>query len=125
MAPPYTYSKLVRYISTLEYPFSKIIVSIENSTKSELGNSIPCLKIASKERPSRKAIFITARQHPCETVGSYVCEHILKLLTNEDELSLQLLRKFTFFVVPMVNTDGVIHGNSRTNLLGYDLNRSW
>ena len=25
----------------------------------------------------------------------------------------------------MVNVDGVIHGNSRTNLLGYDLNRSW
>jgi hypothetical protein len=25
----------------------------------------------------------------------------------------------------MVNPDGVIHGNSRTNLLGYDVNRSW
>ena len=28
-------------------------------------------------------------------------------------------------MIPMVNVDGVIHGNSRTNLLGYDLNRSW
>lgn len=25
----------------------------------------------------------------------------------------------------MVNPDGVIHGNSRTNLLGYDINRKW
>jgi murein tripeptide amidase MpaA len=25
----------------------------------------------------------------------------------------------------MVNPDGVIHGNSRTNLLGYDVNRKW
>lgn len=25
----------------------------------------------------------------------------------------------------MINPDGVIHGNSRTNLLGYDINRSW
>ncbi len=24
-----------------------------------------------------------------------------------------------------MNVDGVIHGNSRTNLTGYDLNRSW
>jgi murein tripeptide amidase MpaA len=25
----------------------------------------------------------------------------------------------------MVNPDGVIHGNSRTNLLGFDVNRKW
>lgn len=25
----------------------------------------------------------------------------------------------------MVNPDGVIHGNSRTNLLGFDINRKW
>lgn len=25
----------------------------------------------------------------------------------------------------MVNPDGVVHGNSRTNLLGYDVNRKW
>jgi murein tripeptide amidase MpaA len=25
----------------------------------------------------------------------------------------------------MINPDGVIHGNSRTNLMGYDLNRTW
>jgi murein tripeptide amidase MpaA len=28
-------------------------------------------------------------------------------------------------VVPMVNPDGVIHGNSRCNLSGLDLNRQW
>lgn len=25
----------------------------------------------------------------------------------------------------MINPDGVIHGNSRTNLFGYDINRKW
>jgi len=25
----------------------------------------------------------------------------------------------------MVNPDGVIHGNSRTNIKGYDINRLW
>jgi murein tripeptide amidase MpaA len=25
----------------------------------------------------------------------------------------------------MLNPDGVIHGNSRTNMLGYDINRTW
>ena len=25
----------------------------------------------------------------------------------------------------MLNPDGVVHGNSRTNLTGYDINRNW
>jgi murein tripeptide amidase MpaA len=37
----------------------------------------------------------------------------------------ELCETFTFFIFPMVNPDGVIHGNSRTNLMGYDINRSW
>ena len=41
-------------------------------------------------------------------------------------VSYSLFRKmFTVFVIPMLNPDGVIHGNSRTNIQGYDLNRCW
>lgn len=28
-------------------------------------------------------------------------------------------------MIPMLNPDGVIHGNSRTNIKGYDINRLW
>lgn len=38
----------------------------------------------------------------------------------------QVLRKhFLFKVVPMLNPDGVINGNTRVNLAGWDLNRKW
>lgn len=36
-----------------------------------------------------------------------------------------LLETYDIYVIPMVNPDGVIHGNSRTNLCGYDVNREW
>lgn len=28
-------------------------------------------------------------------------------------------------IIPIANPDGVIHGNSRTNIKGYDINRCW
>lgn len=37
----------------------------------------------------------------------------------------KLRDKFIFKLIPMLNPDGVIHGNYRTNLAGYDLNRVW
>jgi murein tripeptide amidase MpaA len=30
-----------------------------------------------------------------------------------------------FFIIPMINVDGVKYGNYRTNLNGVDLNRIW
>ena len=37
----------------------------------------------------------------------------------------ELRKHFVFKIVPMLNPDGVIHGNYRCSLLGCDLNRKW
>jgi murein tripeptide amidase MpaA len=49
-------------------------------------------------------------------------ESFLKLLVHRGT---PLLKEFEFIVIPMVNPDGVIYGNFRTNLAGLDLNRQW
>jgi murein tripeptide amidase MpaA len=36
-----------------------------------------------------------------------------------------LQEQFEFIILPMVNPDGVIHGMSRCNMSGMDLNRQW
>lgn len=36
-----------------------------------------------------------------------------------------LIKNYVFYVVPMVNPDGVVFGHYRTNLAGKDLNRKW
>jgi murein tripeptide amidase MpaA len=44
--------------------------------------------------------------------------------SNTDE-ALQLRSSFVFKIVPMINVDGVIFGNYRCSLSGFDLNRVW
>ena len=37
----------------------------------------------------------------------------------------ELLDNYLIKLIPMINPDGVIIGNSRCNVHGYDLNRQW
>ena len=66
-----------------------------------------------------------ARQHPGETVGSFVMQGVIDFLTSEHPIARHLRREVVFKVIPMVNPDGVIHGHYRTSLSGADLNRRW
>ena len=70
-------------------------------------------------------MYFLARQHPGETTGSFCIEGIVDFLCGESEESKMLREKFVFKIFPMVNVDGVVHGNNRGSVLGVDLNRSW
>jgi len=44
-------------------------------------------------------------------------------MMSNDEDAMSLRDRFVFKIVPMLNPDGVIVGNYRCSLGGYDLNR--
>lgn len=69
--------------------------------------------------------MLTSRVHPGEPQASYMMEGSLKFLLSKTDLAEELLKNFVFKIVPMLNPDGVIHGNYRCSLLGVDLNRKW
>ena len=73
----------------------------------------------------RKAIVIIGRQHPGETVGSYVVQGCIDFLMGNSEEAKKLRENYVFKIVPMMNPDGVLVGNSRTSFAGCDLNRRW
>jgi len=50
---------------------------------------------------------------------------MLKYITSNSEDAIFLRSLFTFYVIPMVNPDGVVLGNSRCSFAGIDLNRAW
>ncbi len=83
------------------------------------------MKVEQSGNPKNKVVVVTARQHPEETCGSVTCEGILEELLSGSSLALELLDSFSFIVLPMLNPDGVLYGNSRCNLAGLDINRQW
>ena len=91
------------------------------------GNDMSLLVVGddSPEHNKRK-IWITARQHPGETMAEWCVEGLLSRLLDEDDgVARQLLQECVFYIVPNMNPDGSIRGHLRTNAAGVNLNREW
>ena len=52
-------------------------------------------------------------------------DSLLNPSDGEKELVRNLKDHFEFYIVPMLNVDGVINGNYRCSLAACDLNRQW
>lgn len=70
-------------------------------------------------------MVLTARVHPGETPSSWMMKGFIDFLTGESNQARYLRDQFIFKLVPMLNPDGVIVGNSRCSLTGRDLNRQY
>ncbi len=66
----------------------------------------------------KKAIIFSARVHPGETGASYMMKGIIDYLVGPTVEARILRDNFIFKIVPMVNPDGVILGNTRCSLVG-------
>ncbi len=57
-----------------------------------------------------------------------ILKYLLPLISSAKTTSgssLDELNNFVFKIIPILNVDGVIHGNSRAGLNGLDPNRCW
>ncbi|AWL12153.1 uncharacterized protein HMF8227_01680 [Saliniradius amylolyticus] len=89
------------------------------------GRDISLLTIGEPDE-GKKAIWVTARQHPGETMAEWLIEGLLeRLLDVDDGVSRTLLDEAVFYVVPNMNPDGSVRGHLRTNAKGVNLNREW
>ncbi|KAL4483318.1 hypothetical protein ABPG72_007960 [Tetrahymena utriculariae] len=126
---PYTYSDLQDDLNKIMNDKEKNQhISKKNMCLTLSGNVCDLLTITStsaKKRGCRKGIVIFARQHPGETGGSYMMKGVIDFLLGNSAEAEFLRDACIFKIVPMVNPDGVIHGNYRCDLAGADLNRRW
>lgn len=129
---PYTYSDLMEYFKKLsENPKRAFHFRRTELCQTLAGNSCDIIRITSSQKDGipledRPIIVISSRVHPGESNSSWMMKGILDFMTDDDNEEAQILREnFVFKIVPMLNPDGVINGNTRVNLAGWDLNRKW
>jgi murein tripeptide amidase MpaA len=91
------------------------------------GRPVHLVKVTDASVPDaeKKAIWVTARQHPAEVGGSWKAEGLLRWILSTDPQATTLRREGILYMVPFMNPDGVWHGNYRVNTVGANLNREW
>ncbi|GLE10376.1 hypothetical protein PINS_up022477 [Pythium insidiosum] len=133
---PYPYTRLQRYLLSLQQnPLRRRVLRRRVLCKTMAGNICDVLTITdfsrqdddsgTRSQDARPGVVLTARVHPGESNSSFVMHGVLDFLTSESLEARYLRHRFVFKVVPMLNPDGVIHGNYRCSLAGTDLNRRY
>ena len=108
-------------------------LKLERLCKSESLLDLPMLTITDSTtgdaelipQQDRPIVYIVSRVHPSESVSSYSVEGLIDRLLDDSLMSKLMRQLFVFKIVPMMNPDGVIIGNFRTNFSGDDLNRRY
>ncbi|WP_031564307.1 M14 family metallopeptidase [Rheinheimera texasensis] len=119
---PYSYERHMDLLSQAQATGLAQLVDLGNT----LDNRDMSLLVIGEPADGKKKIWVTARQHPGETMAEWFVEGLLdRLLDQDDGVARELLNKAVFYVVPNMNPDGSVRGHLRTNAAGVNLNREW
>lgn len=130
---PYTYTDQMKDLNEYQkYENTKYPFFVRKTLCTTLaGNDVDYIIINNNNTSStpggeeKEGAVFFARQHPSETVGSYVMKGMIDFLLGNSDEAVYLRDNFIFKIIPMLNPDGVINGNTRTSFAGCDLNRRW
>ncbi|CAM3494135.1 hypothetical protein GCM10016272_09500 [Psychrobacter glaciei] len=123
---PYSYERHQDLLAAVQ---THPLVTLEHLGETLDKRDLTLVKIGDGDSNSdvnKRNIWITARQHPGETMTEWLVEGLLySLLDSDNATGKQLLDKANFYIVPNMNPDGSVRGHLRTNAVGTNLNREW
>jgi hypothetical protein len=91
--------------------------------RSEQGRDLNMLTIGDPD--SKNMLIVISRQHPPEVTGYLAMKAFVENLSTDSKLAKKFRKKFTTYIIPLMNPDGVDNGHWRHNAGGIDLNRDW
>ena len=123
---PYSYERHQDLLAAVQ---THPLVTLEHLGETLDKHDLTLVKIGngdSNNEVNKRNIWITARQHPGETMAEWLVEGLLYSLLDSDNATAKLLlEKANVYVVPNMNPDGSVRGHLRTNAIGTNLNREW
>ncbi|KAM7348746.1 nna1 carboxypeptidase isoform 7-T7 [Cochliomyia hominivorax] len=128
---PYTYSDLQDYLMEIQKnPIKSKFCKLRLLCRTLAGNNVYYLTVTTPTTNEeimkrKKSVVISARVHPSETPSSWMMKGLMDFITGESCVAKRLRHRFIFKLIPMLNPDGVIVGNTRNSLTGKDLNRQY
>ena len=121
---PFSYMTMQEYLETVN--------ASQWTTKTVLGKStqnrnITLLAITNSSIPNttKKIVYIIGRQHAAETASSHMLNGLIDFLISNNSDARRMRDSFVWYIVPMVNPDGVYLGNTRGTSLLRDPNDDW
>jgi len=119
---PYSYERHQDFISAAQMSFDCELRHIGFT----LDKRDMSLLVIGEEAEGKNKIWVTARQHPGESMAEWLAEGLVRRLLDEDDgVAKQLLEDNVFYIIPNMNPDGSARGHLRTNAVGTNLNREW
>ncbi|RNF23783.1 metallo-peptidase, Clan MC, Family M14 [Trypanosoma conorhini] len=73
----------------------------------------------------KKVVLVSGRVHPGEVTASHGIHGVISFLLSRDPHAALVREYFIFYIVPMLNPDGVARGHSRLDQNGFNLNRCY
>jgi len=122
--PPYSYERHLNLIAKCDACPNANVITLGQTLD---GREMECVQIGKGE----KVCWIIHRQHPGENMAEFYAEGLLERLLGlnhdyaVDGRVKDLLKEYTFYIVPNMNPDGSVRGHLRTNAQGQNLNREW
>ncbi|WP_168171429.1 M14 family metallopeptidase [Lacimicrobium sp. SS2-24] len=74
---------------------------------------------------SNPLVVLLGRAHPPEVTGAIGLKYFTSTLLSDTKLAQQFRNRFSVFIYPYLNPDGVANGHWRLNANGEDINRDW
>lgn len=125
---PYTYSQVnthIRMIREESEQQGADFIDFTSIGKSNGQLDMPLIQITnpSVTNEIKPTILIIGRQHSGETHSSFIIHGFMNFICSNDPQAFKLREHFQFWILPVMNPDGIVSGNYRCNTQGKDMNR--
>ncbi|MEX0716254.1 MAG: M14 family zinc carboxypeptidase [Planctomycetaceae bacterium] len=100
-------------------------LKVESLCRTRKGRNVELLRVGRLDGEAAHRVALTCRHHSCEMMASYALEGIIDEVLSDSEEGKWLREHVEFFIVPMMDKDGVEDGDQGKNRKPHDHNRDY